>query len=564
MADSAHYGGAFSLQSRTVPSDIAIEEMMKTPPRPEKEILAELIQQQLDRLEWSVKDAAEEAQKVGSHGLSERNIRAYLSSQRKRISRPKIKAFAKLFGVNERDWLGRFHFAEEVPLLFDRDAIIEDQNDLQEGDVVYVLSTRPFLEATDRDFRNVVLENLARGVTYTYYFPCLKRPYPFDNSAGSSYLLFREKHVAAYRNFARPPRLFGFSVAPEKFRYFSDLQTIVRYQVSRQDASATYGYIELSRRGSATSEKGWYSVPEDIWRKIDANLREARSPVADFDLPFLALNSRIRTVADDYSSWFRSSDMAERYNRLRLALGHKSDECVQRIAEELNTARFNSKDLRYLDIGCGDGAITAEVARRLKRRGNVKVYGIDASERQIELARKTFLDDAEFEFEAQPLSFEGPALDAAGFDLITSIHSAYALDECYLRRIFELLAPGGLACIWLATRESNVIMQLSDALDGLLRPGQTRNSAEDVIAYTRGAGLEPDYKIFSRNVPCPFLSDGGDVTEQGKEIAKFCALLARDLNAKELNLATEVLNKTRTEQGHQPIQDGLIIFLRRQ
>lgn len=42
---------------------------------------------------------------------------------------------------------------------------------------------------------------------------------------------------------------------------------------------------------------------------------------------------------------------------------------------------------RVLDLGCGDGKVTAEIALNLKKGG---VHGIDSSPEMINLAKKTF------------------------------------------------------------------------------------------------------------------------------------------------------------------------------
>src|ERR1035438_5933679 len=44
-------------------------------------------------------------------------------------------------------------------------------------------------------------------------------------------------------------------------------------------------------------------------------------------------------------------------------------------------------DEQVLDVGCGDGKVTAEIARVLKSGG---ITGIDSSRQMIEFARKTF------------------------------------------------------------------------------------------------------------------------------------------------------------------------------
>lgn len=57
------------------------------------------------------------------------------------------------------------------------------------------------------------------------------------------------------------------------------------------------------------------------------------------------------------------------------------------IASELIESYHFSKDSLVLDVGCGDGRITAEIAKKI---ANGKIVGIDASPNMIECARKSF------------------------------------------------------------------------------------------------------------------------------------------------------------------------------
>ena len=69
-------------------------------------------------------------------------------------------------------------------------------------------------------------------------------------------------------------------------------------------------------------------------------------------------------------------------------------------------------DERVLDVGCGDGKVTAEIARALPRGSTV---GIDASPQMIEFARTTFpkekVSNLEFRvMDARKIRFE-PSFD---------------------------------------------------------------------------------------------------------------------------------------------------------
>ncbi len=120
-------------------------------------------------------------------------------------------------------------------------------------------------------------------------------------------------------------------------------------------------------------------------------------------------------------------------------------------------------DERVLDIGCGDGRLSAAVAASVPRG---RVLGIDASHAMIAFAARTFPPAAH-----PPLRFavaDAAALPcAAAFDHVVSFNALHWLPECDapLAGIHAALVPGGRA---------------------LLRfvPAAARPSLEDVIEAT--------------------------------------------------------------------------------
>jgi SAM-dependent methyltransferase len=95
---------------------------------------------------------------------------------------------------------------------------------------------------------------------------------------------------------------------------------------------------------------------------------------------------------------------------------------------------------RALDVGCGTGALT----RRLRRRVP-DVTGIDRDERSIQLARA---HPGATGIRYLQACFLTASLEPASADLVTSIASLHHMDaRAALRRMSDLLRPGGVLAV---------------------------------------------------------------------------------------------------------------------
>lgn len=152
-----------------------------------------------------------------------------------------------------------------------------------------------------------------------------------------------------------------------------------------------------------------------------------------------------------------------------------------------------------LDIGCGDGKITVELARRAPRG---KVVGIDASREMIAFARTRFpaaryphLDFVEMD--ASAITFEEK------FDLVFSNAALHWLTDHgpTLLGISRALKPGGRACLQMAGKGNfaalvpAVIQVIGDPRwrDGFknYRSPMGLHDPETYRAWLLAAGLQP-------------------------------------------------------------------------
>ena len=124
------------------------------------------------------------------------------------------------------------------------------------------------------------------------------------------------------------------------------------------------------------------------------------------------------------------------------AADYASNSVVQQTwARELIAELKLRGDEHILDVGCGDGKVTAEIARAVPHGS---VVGVDASPQMIEFAKKTFsaakIPNLEFHvMDARKIQF------VRKFDFVFSNAALHWVDDhqAFLRGAASVLKPGG-------------------------------------------------------------------------------------------------------------------------
>src|SRR5262245_40649336 len=146
-------------------------------------------------------------------------------------------------------------------------------------------------------------------------------------------------------------------------------------------------------------------------------------------------------------------------------------------------------DGRVLDVGCGPGALTAELARRA---GPERVTAVDSSEEYVAALRGRQPGVQVIRGPAEDLPFEGGRFDAALAQLVVHV-----LDDPIggLREMARVTRDGGVvaACVWDFTDGGplgpfwDVAQELDPEVDtGSVAPGSRAGHLADLF---RAAGL---------------------------------------------------------------------------
>jgi trans-aconitate methyltransferase len=120
----------------------------------------------------------------------------------------------------------------------------------------------------------------------------------------------------------------------------------------------------------------------------------------------------------------------------------------------LDNTNFQGKE-HVLDVGCGDGRITAYIATQLVPKG--KVLGIDASDSMIQLAKETFSQKDYSNLEFQVLSAQTLNLQKQ-FDVVVSFNALHWVKEQIqaLQNIYRALVPKGRVIILIHPRVEHI------------------------------------------------------------------------------------------------------------
>ncbi|CAK1600868.1 unnamed protein product [Parnassius mnemosyne] len=135
------------------------------------------------------------------------------------------------------------------------------------------------------------------------------------------------------------------------------------------------------------------------------------------------------------------NDDAELYRKSNTLQKRDALECLEEYAKKIKWKYFRA---RVIDIGCGDGSVTANILRRYIPNNFYKLVGCDISQKMVQYANKHHGNSQTY---FTVLDIEGgmPSELRASFDHAFSFYTLHWIkrQECAFRNIYDLLREGG-------------------------------------------------------------------------------------------------------------------------
>jgi|GEM_PF-3147798 len=528
---------------------------------------------------WNqVHGAVERAFPTG--GMSARTIQEYASPRRTTKPNPAtVRKIAKVFEANPEEWLRRcgFEKTSDLSILSPPEETLERQRNLPQDSQVYVITCGDLLEQSNPSVLDLVVGNLRKGVVYKYFYPVTREGQqgaagsPFGSEAATSYRCFRCDTLRGH-HFENAPLVFGFGVDPARFAYFSKLHAIVYFSRPGNQGDEMHAWVEHETPADpdARTRVGSYQIPREVMGKILRHLDAARDAISDLGVPFVPMNERLRELSQDRNAGKSQIGGGSKVYRLVRNMTHRASFCVDQILRRSDAFRLpRTEEIRFLDIGCGKGEVTAEIARELGERHpdhQVSVTVLEPLCASAEEAERRFKEHG-ISAEVRHDTFEEVTFGETRFHLIASVHSFYTIDEVYLRKVYDLLEVGGVACLWIGDLKDNVVNQMRDGLDRLVYGGRTRNYGEHLVRCLELMGLEARGRLQHSCMKdqIELLVEEEHLTQVGEEIASFLSPTGK-LEGKARDMATEAAENTvtRASEGSlvHPVYERLIVFQR--
>lgn len=222
----------------------------------------------------------------------------------------------------------------------------------------------------------------------------------------------------------------------------------------------------------------------------------------------------------DYTQYFDSAGAFEEYARFRRVAEH-GDRVVLALAPYCRELALRKNRVSLLDIGAGDGRVTAAAARNTRDFGAmVDVTVVEPSQVFAEQATLA-LTQTKPSFLQMPFRDALPRLIGRELDIVLAIESLFGMSDDLILFLPDLLSVKGTLHVWMSTRKGNILSEVCHSLGQV-----SRLYAEDVSDLLRDRpidqyDLHTDYHEYK--IP-PLLDRSGNLNSNGLAVTRFLSL----------------------------------------
>ena len=158
---------------------------------------------------------------------------------------------------------------------------------------------------------------------------------------------------------------------------------------------------------------------------------------------------------------------------------------------------------KILDLGCGDGRLTAEIAKLVP---NGKVLGIDLSQSMIDEAKQTFKGMGNLAFKCEDVS---KFYTEEEFDLVVSFSAFHWIkeQEITLKNIYSFLKPNGRLIIKMSAYYKSLVSEVyesekwRDIISSKCKTyfAKTPETFEKMLLFAGFKNIDVELKVLAKN-----------------------------------------------------------------
>ncbi|MDD5254117.1 MAG: hypothetical protein PHG05_03360 [Candidatus Nanoarchaeia archaeon] len=211
------------------------------------------------------------------------------------------------------------------------------------------------------------------------------------------------------------------------------------------------------------------------------------------------------------------------------------------------TARdiFQKEDLKWLDVGTGPGTKLINILEKIKNRNNISIEVIEPSKVWLDKFLKNFRLSGLSNHVKNMYNCIWEEFDInKKYDLITFFHSVYGIKTESLKRIPEMLAENGIACIVVESHNS-ALNKIKKSLFPYIHHKELMSSSKEIIEILEKYKI--NYKVEESKEDQRFYVDNLLNKEDKTQIRLLSFILQTKIKDHKKLISKEVTDKLEAE-----------------